>query len=541
MASNFDKAFRTFENGDFPLAWSIVKDIDLRECEVSRLMEYTKSAALQACLLAAWWGQHELSLLAGSQLPKRTETTDLETKFLLIYAQMSRGEMPSHEAIAELVVNNQLKLGKWLKVELLGRTQRYKDQLKYLKSLTREDKKSSWLKTAIVRSLDHVGVPPGHLEICSEIIQASASETDGTFDYRIRRKHTTYSKKTPDYNFVQAIKNSRNGQIRTALQLLDKVAKQKYLDLDIIFTWLSISISYESGHQSFLNRAEYALDFSPKDKTIRASISSYILIHHWLEADIQKAYDIARDNYPAMYTEPVPQFRSAINFLKYIIRLCAFRQNNISLYQGLNTENRKIYVIGESHSLCLTGLTLKIRGSAYKIENRFVMGVQMNHLSNPETSHRAQCVREYLSNIRGGLVLFTIGEIDTRPDEGIWKYHKKSNEELTTIIERTVSGYIDFIRSALSTNAKINCIIQGVPAPNYLNNFEIEDTDQFLKMITLTNNTLREKAISAGFSFLDVYSPTKDEKGVSNGKFNIDNYHLSPLFYSLFDHYLVDQ
>lgn len=541
MESNFDYAFRTFENGDFPLAWSLVKDVDLRECEVTRLMEYTKCTALKACLLAAWWGQHELSLFASSQLPNLTETTDLETKFLLVYAQMSRGELPSNEAISELVVNNQLKLSKWLKVELLGRTQRYKDQLKYLKSLTREDKRSSWLKTAIVRSLDHVGVPHDHLEICSQIIKASDGEADGKFDYRIRRKQTAHSKETPDYKFVQAIKNSTTGKIRTALQLLDEVAKQQHLDLDIIFTWLSISISYESGHQSFLNRAEYALEFVPEDKTIRASISSYILIHHWLEADIQKAYDIARDNYAAMYTEPVPQFKSAINFLRYIIRLCAFRQNNMSLYQGRNTENRKMYVIGESHSLCLTGLTLKIRGNAHRVENRFVMGVQMNHLANPETSHRAHCVREYLSNISGGLVLFTIGEIDTRPDEGIWKYYKKSNEELTTIIERTVSGYIDFIRSAVSTNETISCIIQGGPAPNYLNNFEIEDTEQFLRMIATTNNTLRMKAIRAGFSFLDVYSPTKDEKAASNGKFNIDNYHLSPLFYSLFDHFLVDQ
>ena len=523
MTTKFKAAFDDFEKGNSSLAWSLIKDSEIRKGEGSDDSEHTKSAALKACLLSAWWGLHELSLAMVNRLPAHTETADPVTSFLVMYAHMSRGEMPSNDALKELAGQNRPKLTHWMQTELLGRTRRYEAQLRYITSLNTEERKGSWLKTAVMRSLDHTGVPPEHLKDCSNLIPASIDSTDESFDYCIRRKDTVES---PEYRLAQALDESREGQIGVALQKLDDLATQKHLDLDIIFAWLSISISYEGGHESLLNRAEYALDFAPSEQAAKAAISSYILIHHWIKADIQKAYDIAEANYAVLYSDFEPRFRHSLNFLLYIIRLCICRQKFKSWYEPATNAVKKVFVIGESHSLCLTGLTLQIRGEAHSVENRFVMGVKMNHLSNPKI-YAAHCVREYLARIDEGVVLITIGEIDTRPDEGMWKHHKKSNDDLSTIIERTVSGFIDFLQSALSKKTGVKCIVQGVPAPNYVDNYQIEDIDEFLNMIRETNLTLRENAIRAGFGFLDLYSPTSNEKGISNGRFHLDNFHIS--------------
>ena len=135
MKTNFDDAFDAFENGNFSIAWSLVKDSELGKCDGSEDSEHTRSAALKACLLSAWWGLHELSLAIVNQLHKRAEMTDPVTSFLLTYAHMSRGEMPPNDTLRDLLAQDSRKLSQWMQVELLGRTRRYQDQLNFLESL----------------------------------------------------------------------------------------------------------------------------------------------------------------------------------------------------------------------------------------------------------------------------------------------------------------------------------------------------------------------------------------------------------------------
>jgi len=137
--------------------------------------------------------------------------------------------------------------------------------------------------------------------------------------------------------------------------------------------------------------------------------------------------------------------------------------------------------------------------------------------------------------------MFTIGEIDTRPDEGIWQVHLKKEKNLDEIIDNTVGGYIDFLYENLKDKQLSSITIQGIPAPAYPLKDDKDPKDEvgFLAMIKQVNEKLKELTIQKGWNFLDVYNATVGEDGKSNKKWHIDGYHLQPIFYTEAEKWLV--
>jgi hypothetical protein len=129
--------------------------------------------------------------------------------------------------------------------------------------------------------------------------------------------------------------------------------------------------------------------------------------------------------------------------------------------------------------------------------------------------------------------MFTIGEIDTRPDEGIWQVHLKKEKPVDEIINDTVGGYIEFLYENLKDKDLSSITIQGIPAPAYelTGDKDPKDEKGFLEMIKKVNDKLKELTLQKDWNFLDVYSATVGEDGKSNKKWHIDGYHLSPVFY----------
>jgi len=129
-------------------------------------------------------------------------------------------------------------------------------------------------------------------------------------------------------------------------------------------------------------------------------------------------------------------------------------------------------------------------------------------------------------------ILFTIGEIDCRLDEGIWSTAKKQAADYQTLIEKTVTGYLDWLEETLKKTSQ-PIIIQGIPAPNYHKELEMSDENvfEFLAMINEVNQQLKYYTLQKGWQFLDVYAATVAENGKSHGQWHLDSHHLKPAFY----------
>ena len=58
-------------------------------------------------------------------------------------------------------------------------------------------------------------------------------------------------------------------------------------------------------------------------------------------------------------------------------------------------------------------------------------------------------------------------------------------------------------------------------------------------MIRLVNKLLCSGAKERGWNFLDVYSATTTDTGISNKKWHLDAHHLKPVFYAQVEEWLI--
>jgi hypothetical protein len=131
----------------------------------------------------------------------------------------------------------------------------------------------------------------------------------------------------------------------------------------------------------------------------------------------------------------------------------------------------------------------------------------------------------------GANVLTTIGEIDCRPDEGIFPLHLRRGGDVADIIGPTVEGFAGFV-AAVGEKQGLNMNLCGVPAPDRERSAEFplsdHQMDVYLDVVARFNDALEAAAADHGFGFIDLYGLTADDNGTSDGRHHIDRTHLFP-------------
>lgn len=228
------------------------------------------------------------------------------------------------------------------------------------------------------------------------------------------------------------------------------------------------------------------------------------------------------------------KFHPQQTFFNYISSLLGHKFAHAELYEAGNGEV-PLVVLGESHCLGLDNLRIAwVDGVRVSASCRFVSGVKMFHLGSASDKHYSMFLSGRLNSIEpSSHLLFTIGEIDCRPDEGIWKAFHQGKGPLPRLVESTVDGYLNWLSRELALHSFPSVTLQGIPAPNYLSREKYAATDKagFLAMIREVNLGIEKGAHSRGWRYLDVYSATAGEAGMSNGKWHLDGHHLQPRFY----------
>ena len=109
-------------------------------------------------------------------------------------------------------------------------------------------------------------------------------------------------------------------------------------------------------------------------------------------------------------------------------------------------------------------------------------------------------------------------------------YCNKYNKSIKDVVVQTVSNYVKFV--SLSRVAKTcNLYFLGIPAPvlGADNKLPVSDLDHsVISVVRSFNAELKRYTARYGAKFLDIYSFTSSEYGISNGRFNCDNRHLGP-------------
>lgn len=304
------------------------------------------------------------------------------------------------------------------------------------------------------------------------------------------------------------------------------------LDMPLIRYWFGIMNSFGPDFRlNFLyEKIETFLELVKDDPRSSGEIAAYSLIGCWLDGKYNLAHNIlSRYHYFHQLPEK-KEYSAAQIFMRYILALLIYWQNNRLLFAKGEV---KRLVIGESHSLSLANLRISDDGLA-STNSEFIMGIRMFDLAVDRNNVKKSLFIEIIDRRNSDIdLVITIGEIDCRPDGGIFQYSIRTGVSLDVVVKKTVSTYVQFLENVLTGKKFKTISLQGVPAPFHAIN-KIPDNSKkssYLKMIASVNNNIEEQAKMRGWRFVDVYVPTSNDDGESNKKWHIDGYHIQPGFY----------
>jgi tetratricopeptide (TPR) repeat protein len=201
-----------------------------------------------------------------------------------------------------------------------------------------------------------------------------------------------------------------------------------------------------------------------------------------------------------------------------------------------------LYVVGDSHSLATHGMVIRYDDQNKRCAAEWIAGCKQWHLGNSQPNKYKYKFERVMARLpRESTVLLSIGEIDCRPDEGIltvWKKHPEKS--LDEIVRSTVDDYLAYVGSAGARYGH-KLIVGGVPCSNISPDMLGPDSaGQLVQLIRIFNAALKEQALAAGMSFLDVYSLTDGGDGIANSAWHIDEIHLKPdAVVAAFDRYCI--
>ena len=523
----------------------------VRELRFDPAVPCHRGLAIKAMLLAGWWQEMDE---ARQILARHTPNgLDALTHFALSYTALCLGAMQRYAQLQRVApVKRPVWMQHWLDIEQLGRSAQTAQQLKKLRTTLAKSPAVTppdYLFVALLQSATHPLANSAALAKWLQSLPDTMRRTsvlmaclDTFVGHPCDAREIPLADMPAQLLYWHAKQLKKEGKVLNALPALDALARSLFIDLVGILSWLTLSISCPQGYAAHGDRVQFAINLVPNSLAIQGTVAGYALISVWIRGDYEVAHAIVKRYHPYLKLPKTSLVSNTQIFFAYAGKLCLHWQANPSLYQrhtgaSNSAPSQALVAVGESHSMTLANLYFDWLSHPVKGLTAFVMGAKMHHLADKNQPHyQGECVRLHLEALKHKPVhlLMTIGEIDCRPDEGLWPLHRQRGLALDELIERTVDGYIDFLQRNLHGHQLVTITIQGIPAPGYA--FEDDkdpgDIPGFVAMIRAVNDCLRAKALAAGYSFLDVYAATVRDDGRGNGRWHLDGYHLSPAFYS---------
>lgn len=513
---------------------------------------------LKAFLLGFKWK----CLNEASQILNKITNKDSYYIWVLLMIELANGKGENFDQYIQYCNESQIDndLLNWAMIDYCGRTKDFKTQANILKNAIVTNNKLPYI--AFIYSTEYKNFNPK--EVCEIFDLNDIIATDNIEKILFKIKLLENLKKTDELKeFINSCIDTSSDPIKTSILIsrlyvinakdniyedsllyLDLMAKISYINYDTIIDWIKDSIAKEPNQANTKERINKALRVIPKNLDYMGGIVSFGLIYFWINEDINNLNNTLNQFKEYGYSKHIKKEPWLQIYFNYIKQLTNYRVKNHHLYISENKQTSTLHVIGESHSLALNALSLKIDEDYFKAKTHLVIGVKMFHINKNKKNRHKTNLTKLLSNIEeNSSLLFTIGEIDCRPNEGIWSAYKKNNQNLDKLIKETVYGYIDCLKEEIKNKSFNKIIIQGVPnrkytlegklmEENYSDYFKEEEFKLYKEMIEKVNFYLKEFSNENNWYFLDLYKASKEED------IFIDSTHVKPSFYKSINKYL---
>lgn len=507
-----------------------------------------------------WWEQRDemhqrLSLVIAR--PSAYLSTE-ERFFCYAYCCLCVGDVTDYEQYYQQLSaqTNSESLLTWLTIEKLGRSKQYQQQAKLISNILKpQEALPDYLCTACFASLNHNGLnakplltvfnrrqlqSPLEVLLYTRLLAADGHPQQALSILEKAREKWTDNAALDWFNGLLL---AQTNAVLEAIALIDIAESKGLTDITALRFWLGSALSlpqHPDYPDLFLlyERIKHHVEAKPRNA---AEMATNLMIRHWINGDLRSLYQLLQRYHQFQDMPEHKEDKAAQTFMRYAVLLCVAWQHNQHIYSK-RSDLQTLYVLGESHSLTAANTFFNWQNKTVKAVPCFMMGSKMWHFADPKPTPYKDRLLKHLSALKAqSHLLFTIGEIDCRPDEGIWKVHKKTGRKLSVVIKSTVTGYLDYLEQALTSFSHESITIAGIPAPKYslTGKRDTGNNTAFLAMIKEVNHLLRDGAIARGWSFLDVYAATVGEDGKSNEKWHLDGWHLQPSFYQQAEKWLL--
>ena len=289
---------------------------------------------------------------------------------------------------------------------------------------------------------------------------------------------------------------------------------------------LSIVLDYMNNLEESVLQLEYLLEIDVDNLGLRAAV--ILAIHRFLEGNSVGSKELLLKS-QNIQGKTTLEFNNDKNYHTFLLSILSWHENTSSI-SIKHAPNKKLYVIGESHSLISHGLRVQSAGKDLLCQSFLIPGCKQSDLgSNLKNQYKNKFKGIFCSLPKSSEILLAIGEIDCRLDSGIIKHKNKHPEKnMVELIKNTVENYIHYILK-LNPDHGHNIIIQGVPCPNIdTKDIPTKKVLELIDVIREFNAVLKNKCNKVGFGFLDVHKLTNNGNGFSNSIWHLDANHLSP-------------
>ena len=289
---------------------------------------------------------------------------------------------------------------------------------------------------------------------------------------------------------------------------------------------LSFTQNYMNDLEAEMVSLQNVLQIDSDDYGLRASVN--LAICNFLEGEFaeSKKHLLAATK---IQEKTSSESKNERVYWRYLSNILKWHKNKyLGVKKGKNDKN--LYVVGESHSLCSHHLCIQKSGVNFFCSAKLIKGCKQWHLGNAfRNQYKHQFETIFFALPKHSYVLVAIGEIDCRLDTGIIAHKRKFPEkQIKEIISNTIKNYLNYIVKN-NSDYQHNVTIQGVPCSNLdVRNHSEKDIRQLGEVIKIFNYELKMQSQEKGFGFLDTYQLTNRGDGMSNGSWHIDGYHLSP-------------
>lgn len=289
---------------------------------------------------------------------------------------------------------------------------------------------------------------------------------------------------------------------------------------------LSIILDYKHRKKEMLSLLEEILVIDKEEIGFKAMV--HIGIVKFLEKDLNKSKDLILSA-NLIHEKKNSEYINDKVYQKYLLKLIEWHNKNIYPTQFCNTQ-KKMFVIGDSHTLSSHMLNIKISNKNYLCEAFLIKGCKQWHLGSNINNRYKLKFKKVLGNLpESSEILISCGEIDCRLDSWICNQLKcSSREEIKNHIIILIKNFVSYLKKVNKIKSH-RITLQGIPCPNInFNNYSQANVENLKYVIKTYNSELKRASKYNNFGYLDLYKLTNRGDGISNNHWHIDNFHLSP-------------